>query len=200
MSSFQCHRQADRFLGFPPVPFPFYWPDLYSCNPAFNLHLEGFVYLIVIYYGFTVLSQKSLYVCLETQCLFIVLRRLSHVVRLHVCAHSFKGIPFFFLFCFTFKTLCHKLWIQLFQTAKEVKGGLTTLLEPKKVQVKRLPGARKKLNSKRKKKQMRFFFFFFFFTEDLGEKDMIQRRWASWVFSHDRSCSKDLLRSVCNYG
>lgn len=98
MSSFQCHRQADRFLGFPPVPFPFYWPDLYSCNPAFNLHLEGFVYLIVIYYGFTVLSQKSLYVCLETQCLFIVLRRLSHVVRLHVCAHSFKGIPFFFVF------------------------------------------------------------------------------------------------------
>lgn len=74
----------------------------------------------------------------------------------------------FFLFCFTFKTLCHKLWIQVFQTAKEVKGGLTTLLEPKKVQVKRLPGARKKLNSKRKKKQMRFFFFFF--TEDLGEK------------------------------
>lgn len=66
---------------------------------------------------------------------------------------------FLFFFCFTFKTLCHKLWIQVFQTAKEVKGGLTTLLEPKKVQVKRLPGARKKLNSKRKKKQMRFFFF-----------------------------------------
>lgn len=183
-SSLKRHRCAFIF----PCDW-FNWSDLYS-QLCFQF-MSGRICVVVIILVYW--RVKLWYVCLEDHSLVIVPGRLSNVVLLWVWAPALEKN------CFS---ISRGLQIQRLNRNHQFPKEVTV-----KVRVAHQFSWSSKWWPRRNELEIRRESDFFLSDEnklqqheeeDLGEGEMIQRRWVRWVFSHDGSCGATLTAaSVC---